>query len=172
MKILALSGSLRRLSTNRSLLLAAQSVAPQGLHVEIFEDLSVLPHFNPDLDQEPLPASVKRFREALARHQALIISTPEYAHGIPGVLKNALDWLVSDPAFEGKKIGLIYGSATDASHAHQSLLEILKTMSAPVAKEAVLSIPSARTKIDAAGKIMDPAVREGLISLLQYLSRD
>jgi len=171
MKILAISGSLRSQSTNRSLLLATQNVAPAGLEIEIFDDLSVLPFFNPDLDTDNPPAAIVRFRSAIHHAQALIISTPEYAHGIPGVLKNALDWLVRDPNFEGKAVGLIYGSATEASHAHQSLLEILKTMSAKVIPEAVVSIQSARTKIDSSGRILNPQVEAELQKFLQTLSR-
>ena len=170
MKILAISGSLRKQSSNKSLLLATRAVSPQNIQIEIFEDISVLPHFNPDLDTEHPPEAVVRFRQAVSQAQALIISTPEYAHGIPGSLKNALDWLVRDPDFGGKRVGLIYGSATDASHAHLSLLEVLKTMSAEIPSDAIVSIASVRTKIDDNGNLLDPSVRHELVRVVSALA--
>jgi NAD(P)H-dependent FMN reductase len=170
MKILAISGSLRQHSTNTALFIATKAVAPPDITVEIFADLSVLPHFNPDLDHDHPPEPVARFRKAISDAQALIISTPEYAHGIPGVLKNALDWLVRDPDFGGKRIGLIYGSATEASHAHVSLMEILRTMSARVMPKAIVSIQSVRTKIDREGRIIDPQIEIELSSVLKALA--
>jgi len=97
---MALCGSLRLRSSNRTLLLAAQKHAPEGMDVAIFESIRDLPHFNPDLDgpeldPEDRPEGVLRLRRELAASDALLISTPEYAHGLPGSLKNALDWLVS-----------------------------------------------------------------------------
>jgi chromate reductase len=172
MKILAISGSLRQHSTNAALLTATKTIAPPDITVEIFEDLSVLPHFNPDLDHDQPPESVTRFRKAISDAQALVISTPEYAHGLPGVLKNALDWLVRDPDFGGKLVGLIYGSATEASHAHISLLEILKTMSARVVPNAIVSIQSVRTKIDREGRILDPQIEIELNGVLKALSNE
>lgn len=169
MKFLAISGSLRAQSTNRSLLLALQQHAPADLEFEIYPDLSALPFFNPDHDTETPPESVRQFRHALKLAQVIVISTPEYAHGIPGVLKNALDWLVRDPDFAGKRIGLIYGSATEGSHAHQSLMEILKTMSAIVPDNGILSVPSVRTKIDSSGQVRDSKLRQDLQSMLQNL---
>lgn len=90
--------------------------------------MAILPYFNPDLDQEPLPEPVRKFRQKISEAQALLISTPEYAHGIPGVLKNSLDWLVSDPNFAGKPVDLIYGSATDASFAQTSVCYLRRKM--------------------------------------------
>ena len=107
MRILAICGSLRRHSTNRALLLAVQKQAPEGTKVAIFESIRDLPHFDPDLDgedrdPEDRPDAVLRLRRELAASDALLISTPEYAHGLPGSLKNALDWLVSSPVVIGK----------------------------------------------------------------------
>jgi chromate reductase len=144
MKIFAISGSLRAGSSNTTLLHTAQKLAPSGVELVIYPSLGELPHFNPDLDRDPLPKPVRQFRETLAQSDALLISTPEYAHGIPGVLKNALDWLVSDTEFPGKPVGLILGSTGDGSFARAALIEVLSTMSAKVIPEAVVSVAGAR----------------------------
>jgi len=98
--ILAIPGSLGSQSSNRVLLEALQKLAPGNTEIAIFDGISELPYFNPDFDREgtEAPSSVARLRAQIAEATGLIISTPEYAHGIPGVLKNALDWLVSSPA--------------------------------------------------------------------------
>ena len=92
-KVLAISGSLRNASSNTAILKAAQQLAPAHLEIVLFESLAELPHFNPDLESEP-PATVLEFQQLLQTSNAVIISSPEYAHGVPGSLKNALDWLV------------------------------------------------------------------------------
>jgi chromate reductase, NAD(P)H dehydrogenase (quinone) len=92
-KILAISGSLRLESANTAILKAAQQLAPTHLEIVLFEGLAELLHFNSDLELEP-PTSVLEFQQLLQSSSAVIISSPEYAHGVPGSLKNALDWLV------------------------------------------------------------------------------
>lgn len=96
MNVLAISGSLRLGASNTSLLDAAARVAPQGMVVTRYPSIAVLPHFNPDddtFDQSTLPEVVTRFRRLIGDADALLLSTPEYAHGLPGSFKNALDWL-------------------------------------------------------------------------------
>src|SRR5215813_1966483 len=161
MRIIALCGSLRLRSSNRALLLAAQKHAPEGMDVAIFESIRDLPHFDPDLDgldrdPEDRPEGVLRLRRELAASDAMLISTPEYAHGLPGSLKNALDWLVSDPIMVGKPVALIYGSTGEANYAQESLKEILTTMSAVVVHDAIVSVPAVRSKIDDDGTVSDP----------------
>src|SRR5215471_5744166 len=161
MRVMALCGSLRLRSSNRALLLAAQKHAPEGMDVAIFESIRDLPHFNPDLDgpeldPEDRPAGVLRLRRELAVSHAMLISTPEYAHGLPGSLKNALDWLVSSPAMIGKPVGLIYGSTGEANHAQEQLQEILTTMSAVIVHDAIVAVSAVRSKIDDHGTVSDP----------------
>src|SRR5215510_1633664 len=93
-RVLAISGSLRRASSNTALVNAAARLAPSGIEVAIYEDLDQLPPFNPDLDNDTPPTPVCEFRAALRSADAVLVSSPEYAHGVPGVLKNALDWVV------------------------------------------------------------------------------
>src|SRR5439155_26208619 len=94
MQFLAISGSLRHASSNTQLLRAVALLAPPGLRITQFDGLGALPHFNPDLDTDPPSPAVRVLRESIAAADGLLISSPEYAHGVPGVLKNVLDWLV------------------------------------------------------------------------------
>ena len=172
---MALCGSLRLRSSNRALLLAARKHAPDGMDVAIFESIRDLPHFDPDLDGpdrdlEDRPESVLRLRCELAMSNAMLISTPEYAHGLPGSLKNALDWLVSCPAMIGKPVGLIYGSSGEASYAQEQLKEILTTMSALVVREAIIAVQGVRSKVDDRGTVSDPQVMLQIETMLRALA--
>lgn len=158
MKILAISGSLRTKSSNILLLQAAARLAPEGMSVALYQGLGELPHFNPDLDSELLPEKVKELRALLAAVDGVLISSPEYAHGIPGSLKNALDWLVSDVAFAGKRVVLINSSAGDAAHLTAQLIEVLKTMSAQILFCASLRGAVVRKALDEQGNISDAEV--------------
>jgi chromate reductase len=114
-------------------------MAPPGLEIALYSQLAELPHFNPDLDIEPAPLPVLHFRAACARSQAVVISTPEYAHGVPGTLKNALDWVVRSGELYEKPIILINPSARSAN-AQAALTEILKTMGARIITEACVTL--------------------------------
>lgn len=135
MRILGISGSLSAASSNTALLRAAARVAPAGVEVVLYEGLGGLPHFNPDLDRDlddpRLPAAVRELRARVGEADALLISSPEYAHGVPGSLKNALDWLVGGSEMPGKPVALVNASP-HAVHAQASLAERLRTMSAAV----------------------------------------
>src|SRR2546425_6156409 len=98
MQILAVSGSLRAVSKNTAILEAARLLAPPRVEITLYTGLDTLPHFNPDLDTpdgRSGPEAVADWRAGVAQADGLLISSPEYAHGLPGTLKNALDWLVS-----------------------------------------------------------------------------
>jgi chromate reductase, NAD(P)H dehydrogenase (quinone) len=147
--ILAISGSLRQLSSNTALLQAAIAVCPGGIEMKSYGGLGDLPHFNPDL--EPLePPSVRDLRAQIRWSDGLVISTPEYAHGVPGVLKNALDWLVSGEEFIGKPIAL-FNASPRAIHAQASLVEIVTTMAGRVVPEACITVSLLGKNLDAAG---------------------
>jgi chromate reductase, NAD(P)H dehydrogenase (quinone) len=141
-KIVALCGSLRAVSTNRSALLAATLIEPAvGLH-----SLGDLPLFNPDLDGNE-PESVRALQNALREADALLICSPEYAHGISGVLKNALDWVVSSGELFGKPAATINASP-HSHHAIESLHEILKTMGLVVVEAACIALPLRGANLD------------------------
>ncbi|MEO7100644.1 MAG: NADPH-dependent FMN reductase [Luteolibacter sp.] len=138
-RILGISGSLRAVSSHRSLLAAAASIVPAGVVLEISSSIGNLPLFNPDL-ADAAPDSVLRFRAEIAAADAVLIASPEYAHGVTGAMKNALDWLVGSGEFSGKPIAALNASPR-SFHAHESLLEILRTMDARVIPEASIRIP-------------------------------
>ena len=139
-RLLRLSGSLRQDSTNTALLRASTRAAPAGVAVRLFDGLGDLPVFNPDLERDPWPPAVTALRAAVRDADGLLIACPEYAHGIPGGLKNALDWLVSGDEAPGKPVALL--RASDRSrHAHEALVEVLRTMSMAVRTEAALVVP-------------------------------
>lgn len=143
MQILAVSGSLRAVSKNTALLEAAALVAPPGVEVILYRALADLPHFNPDLDTPDGrggPAAVADWRARVTQADGLLISSPEYAHGFPGALKNGLDWLVSSVDFPGKSVALLGASPTSV-HAPAQLTEILTTMSARIAPAASITVP-------------------------------
>jgi len=148
--ILAISGSLRAASSNSALVQAAAATAVAGVEVSVYEGLADLPPFNPDLDEGQGPAAVVRFRAALQACDALLISSPEYAHGVPGVLKNALDWVVGSGELIDKPVALINASPR-ATHAQASLTETLTVMSARVVPEASIAVPLAGRNLDATG---------------------
>jgi chromate reductase len=127
MKIIAICGSLRAQSSNLALLRAAAKVAPE---VVLYDGLGSLPHFNPDDDVEGAtpPPAVAELRKLLAEADGILISSPEYAHGVPGSLKNALDWLVSDGALVDKPVALINASPVGGEFARDALVETLTTM--------------------------------------------
>jgi chromate reductase len=138
--LLAVSGSLRSVSSNRTLLQAAAALAPPDVTVRLSDHLATLPHFNPDLDLDPLPAAVVPWRRDVAQADGLLLSVPEYAHGLPGSFKNGLDWLVSDPSVLHKPIA-VWNVSARGEHARAALLEILRTMSTSVVAEAGVTLP-------------------------------
>jgi NAD(P)H-dependent FMN reductase len=132
--VLAISGSLRAHSSNTELLRACALVAPVDVRVELYQGLATLPHFNADLDTADPPADVAAWRARIATADALLVSSPEYARGVPGTLKNALDWLVGSSDVVGKPVALLNGSPR-ASHAQASLALTLRTISARLIRE-------------------------------------
>ena len=141
-RILAISGSLRARSTNTETLRAAGILAPQSLSISLYPGLATLPPFNPDLDgPDAVPAPpVRELRSYVAEADALLICSPEYAHGVPGALKNALDWLVSGPEILLKPVGLLNVSPR-STHAYAALAETLRTMSTLLVPEACQTLP-------------------------------
>jgi NAD(P)H-dependent FMN reductase len=128
LNILAISGSLRAASTNTALVAALSKAAPSDCRVEIHDGLGRLPIFNPDDEGTRTPPQAVRLIEAVAGSDGIIVSCPEYAHGVPGGLKNALDWLVSRDAAVGKPAMLVHASPRSL-FCRSALGEIMRTMS-------------------------------------------
>jgi chromate reductase, NAD(P)H dehydrogenase (quinone) len=176
MNILALTGSLRARSINTDLLRAAALLAPEGTRVTVNHILAELPHFNPDLDEIDAvpPPAVAKLRDAVAAADALLISCPEYAHGVAGAFKNLLDWLVSGPEMVGKVV-CVLSASSHATFAPASLAETLRTMSAIVVSGAAIAVPVNGRRMNAAEIAGDVALAEairGVLSSIAAAARD
>jgi NAD(P)H-dependent FMN reductase len=173
MRILAISGSLRARSSNAAVIRAAASVAPADVTIALDESIGSLPHFNPDLDGEGAiaPPSVADFRARLAAADAILLCSPEYAHGVPGALKNALDWLVSDVALIDKRAAVIAVSPSGGEHAYAQLVHTLRTMSWSDVEAACLRLALGRAHLDTEGRVVDAALLQRLRASVTALAR-
>jgi chromate reductase len=169
MKVLAISGSLRRASINTALLRAAARLAPPATRVSLFAGAGNLPLFNPDLELQ-VPPPVVALRTEVAAADALLLASPEYAHGVTGTIKNVLDWLVSFEAFVGKPVAVLNASPR-AHHADEALRETLKTMSAVIVEEASVCLPLLGAALDENGMVESPAIARTIKEALAALHR-
>lgn len=173
MRILAISGSLRAGSAATALLRALAGVAPTDTSVTLWDELERIPPFHPDRDREGdvAPEPVARLRAALTSADAVVISTPEYAFGVPGSLKNALDWTVASGDFAGKPTAAISSSPSDlgGDKAHASLVLTLGAMQAKLPPGGGLVVPFVRKKLDGDGRVTDAATVAALAELVRWL---
>src|SRR3982751_3204393 len=169
MKILAVSGSLRAASPNTALLRAAALLAPAGVEIDLYTGLGGLPHFNPDLEDAEPPA-VTELRARVREAGGLLFAVPEYAHGVPGALKNLLDWLVGGEEFIYKPIALLNASPR-ATHAQASLRETVRTMSGNLVENASIAVPLLGKALDPAAIAADPELSVLLRGALAELVR-
>jgi chromate reductase, NAD(P)H dehydrogenase (quinone) len=168
--ILGISGSTRKNSTNYHLLKAIEELSKNIFTITIFEGIAELPHFNPDDNDENVAEKVIAFRQLISNADAVIICTPEYAHGVPGTLKNAIDWTVSTNEFSQKPVALIT-AATDGTYAHKAMLETLKVIEAKNVYMHHLLIQFAKTKIDANNRITEENTLNDIKVLVQHLKK-
>jgi chromate reductase len=166
-KVLAISGSTRENSTNHRLIKEISELSKEIFDVQLYKGISSLPHFNPDKNKENVAKEIADFREQLKGSDGVIICTPEYAHGVPGTLKNAIDWTVGTSDFSHKPTLLITAS-TDGKYGHHALLETLRVIEAENIDELQLLIPFASTKMNHEDKIID----EDLLSEIKKLIAD
>ncbi|HYY31475.1 MAG TPA: NADPH-dependent FMN reductase [Chthoniobacterales bacterium] len=169
-RILAISGSLRKASNNSAVLKAAAALAPPGTQISLYTGLSDLPAFNPDLDTDQSPRVVQMLRHEIGAADGLLISSPEYARGLPGSLKNALDWLVSSFEFPGKPVALINTSPRSVD-AQAQLRLVLTTMSACLIDEASVVLPLLGRNLGAETIAADPELSAQLQTALQNFVR-
>lgn len=166
LRILAISGSLRKASYNTALLEALRMCSPSHIDIIIYKNIGALPLFNPDLENDQSPALVRELKMELERAQGLIIASPEYAHGISGVLKNALDWLVSGEEFVGLPVAL-FNASPRATHAQAALREVIGTMSARIVEPASIAMALLGTNLTAVDIAADADLREVLIAAVE-----
>lgn len=159
--VLAISGSLRSGSSNHHILKYLGSLAPANISYTIYSGLAQIPPFDPGLDTDDPPAAVAELRQLLADADGIIICTPEYAFGVPGQLKNMLDWMVSSSLFVDKPVALITASL-GGNYAHASLLLTLGALTAKVIDDATLLISFIRSKMAVDGSIADITTKDNL----------
>jgi chromate reductase len=148
MKILAVSGSLGRKSSNTELLRAARQLCVGDAEVVIYQGLRDIAPFDPDLEDHDAPQPVKDFRELIRSADGVVISSPEYAHGVSGVLKNALDWTVSTGDFYDKPVAVLNASPR-ATIALEAMKENLRTMGSKLLDEASITVSVMSRRLDA-----------------------
>lgn len=166
-KVLGLCGSLRATSWNGALLRTAAKLAPASISVELYPSLGSLPLFNPDLEAA-IPEAVSALYTKVASADALLIASPEYAHGVTGTIKNALDWLVGFSPFAGKFVVLLNASPR-AYHADAALRETLRTMAANLVEEACISLPVLGSNLTEEQMLVSPLVQTPLLTALTVL---
>ena len=176
MRVLGIAGSLRAGSYNQALLRAAREEAPPDVEVEIW-NLAEIPMYNADIEARGDPEPVARFKAAIRAADALLIATPEYNRGLPGVLKNAIDWASRPPLappLAGKPVGTMGASTgqggTAKAQAH--LRDVLGFPRARVLPDVALHVADAYAKFDANGELTDDATRKSIRALLDKLRDD
>jgi NAD(P)H-dependent FMN reductase len=161
-RIFAISGSLRRGSSNTAVLEAARLLAPSGVDVELYDGLARLPAFDPDVEESgDLPIEVRDLRARVAAADALLVCSPEYMHGMPGSLKNLFDWLVGSVDFPGKLVTLLAASERSV-YAQAQLTEVLRTMTARLIPDECVTVPLPSRAMDAAAIAADPVLARTL----------
>lgn len=174
-KVVALAGSLRRGSFNRALIRAAQEVAPGEMTIELIE-IAELPFYNADAEAEGDPPSVVAFKASLQKADGVIIATPEYNDGIPGVLTNAVDWgsrLPGRSPLAGKPIAVMGASPSQigTARAQLHLRQLLTHVRARVLPPPELLVASAHERFDAGLRLTHEATRRVLAELLERFTR-
>lgn len=145
-KVFAICGSTRSNSSNQQLLCAIKELYINQLDIEIYNSLHLMPHFNPDMQDDALPSIIHQFRNSIKNADGVLICTPEYVFSLPGVLKNAIEWTIATTVFSEKPVALITASGL-GQKAHEALLLIMKTIYACYTEDTQLLIQGARTKV-------------------------
>jgi chromate reductase, NAD(P)H dehydrogenase (quinone) len=168
--ILGISGSLRAKSCNTTLLRAAAKLASsRAMSITIYSALGELPHFNPDLEGTE-PSSVIKFRDELQNCGGVLISSPEYAHGVPGVLKNALDWIVGSGELVDKPVALLNASPR-STYAQASLRETVTVMSGRLIEEASVTVSLLGKNMNETDMVSDQEMSSNLVASLEAFAK-
>ena len=169
LRLVALVGSLRKASLNRALLKEAICAAPASVQVEIVE-IGDLPLYNGDVQEQGMPASVTKLAESMAGADGFLIATPEYNYSVPGVLKNAIDWLSRLPnqPFAGKPMGILGASmgAIGTARGQYHLRQVMVFLDAHIMNKPEVMVGTAHTKFDGEGKLTDTSTKEHLTKFM------
>ena len=166
--IIAISGSSRKKSSTLKALNSLNKFVPSNVNYEIYDGIEKLPHFNRELDNDNPPAEVEVYRELLSRADGVIICTPEYIKGVPGVLKNAIEWLVSSAELYAKPVAVITASC-DGENAHQALQLNLSMVNANVFDGGTLLISGENNRLNEDGEFIKDEVNSSLKQLISKL---
>ena len=173
MHFLGLSGSLRKQSYNTAALQACQQLLPAGVTMSVL-DIAAVPLYNDDVYQQGFPQPVQQLREQIRSADALVIATPEYNYSMPGVLKNAIDWISRPPSqpFDGKPIALIGATpgGLGTSRAQYHLRQMFIYLNGELLNRPEVFISGAPNKFDAQGKLTDAATADNLGKMLVALA--
>ncbi len=167
-KVVAIIGSTREASSNLRLVQKLRHLSIDKFEVTIFNRLSSLPHFNPDLDGASPPQPVIELRQQIKAADSILICTPEYVFSLPGSLKNAIEWCVSTTLFSNKPVGLITASAS-GEKAQEELERVMKTLEAKFTRETSLLIKGIKGKFDSDGNSIDEATVKKLVNFIAAL---
>lgn len=171
-RILAISGSTKSTSTSHLILKFIAEAYKDLLEVELYTEIATLPHFNPELEGDMLPAEVASFRQKIEQAEGVLFCTPEYVFSLPGSLKNAIEWNVSTTLFSHKPVALIVAAASGMK-AFESLALIMTTIESILPDTSKLLIQGAKGKIDLEGKIknqvLQTQIKEVLASLIMSI---
>lgn len=171
-RIVSICGSLRAGSVNAAVLAAAARLAGPKVEMSPYRGLDALPHFNPDRDHDAPPPSVRDLREDLARADAVLFSTPEYAGSLPGSFKNLLDWTIGAGSLYRRPVGWINPSAHGGAHdAFHALRLVLDKAGANVIEAACADIPVGRDALDAEGEIQNETLLRKIAAVTSALAR-
>jgi len=174
-RILGIAGSLRAGSYNRALLRAAQSLAPENMHIEIF-DLADVPLYNADVEVAGEPSPVRAFKDAIRGADAVLMVTPEYNHGVPGVMKNAIDWASRPPhgaPLDGKPVGIIGASPgmTGTARGQSQLRQAFEFTNSYCMPQPEVLVFRAHEKFDGTGRLTDQPTADFLSAYLAALAK-
>jgi NAD(P)H-dependent FMN reductase len=167
-KVLAFCGSLSKKSVNLHIIKIVQRLISKNCDLVIYEDISSLPYFNPDLDMTDPPLIVKNLRLQIEEADVIMISTPEYVFSLPGSLKNLLEWTVSTTVFSNKPVGIITASGS-GEKAHEAIRLIMQTLGAQLMDPCLLLISGAKGKISKDGLVTDKSTEIALTNFADAL---
>jgi NAD(P)H-dependent FMN reductase len=173
-RVLLVSGSLRRGSTNTAALRTAAAGAPDGVSTTAYEGLAQLPAFNPDDDVDPLPEAVAALRSSVRSADAVLFSAPEYAGALPGAFKNLLDWLIGDDqpgSIYEKPVAWINTSPRGAAAAYASLRTVLSYAHATIVEDACVHVALTSDAVDADGFVADAPAAAQISNAMSALAR-
>ncbi len=169
-KIFVINGSASRNSSNKKLIDNFAELSKDFFNLTVFNDLKILPHFDPELSIENTPNAILDFRKAIEKANGVLICTPEYVFSIPSGLKNVIEWCVSTTIFSGKPIGMITASA-NGEKGHEEVQLIMKTLMSKFTTDTTLLIQGIKSKINQKGEITDSQTKDDLIKFIDAFNK-